>query len=255
MSEARNPPVRAREPAVYARGLAVELAPGRRALDGVDLDLAPGEIVHLAGPSGSGKTTLLRALRGLVPLAAGELEVLGRRPERGFALAPEVAFVPQHLGLVRARSVLSNVLAGALARAPAWRAWSGLAARDELERARALLARLSIEHLAERPAGAISGGERQRAAIARAWMQAPRLVLADEFLAHLDPRTADVVLREVEAARARGVAFVATTHDPALVARLGGRVVALEMGRAAPAPEAAFRARLSAAHAAHAAAS
>lgn len=217
--------------AVAARDVSVALAPGRPTLIGVDLTVQAGEIVYLVGQSGSGKTTLLRAIRGLVPLAGGTLEVLGKPIRPGFALSSDVAFVPQHLGLVRPRSVIGNVLAGALVRMPAWRTWTGFARRDEIERAHEILTRLRIAHLAERAVHSISGGERQRTAIARAWMQDPRLVLADEFLAHLDPATSDIVQAEVAAARARGVAFVATTHDPRLVDGHAGRVVALAGGR------------------------
>jgi phosphonate transport system ATP-binding protein len=177
----------------------------------------------------------LRALRGLVPLSGGTLEILGRRmdPETSFALPSDVAFIPQHLGLVRARSVLTNVLAGALARLPTWRSWTGFASPDEVEFAHQLLRRLEIDHLADQPVLSISGGERQRAAIARAWMQRPRLVLADEFMSHLDAGTAEIVLSEVDASRQLGIAYVATTHQVEMIRAHRGPLFTLREGRPA----------------------
>jgi phosphonate transport system permease protein len=214
--------------------------PGERPiLSEVGFDLARGESVILWGPSGAGKTTLLRVLAGLRTPARGEVAVLGeaiagegtRGAARGRASRARVALIPQHLGLVLERTALDNVLCGALGRLGAL---SGLVAfpRKLRERARGHLRRLGLEDRADVPVRCLSGGERQRVSLARALMQEPAVILADEPVASLDhDRARDVLalLREVSAES--GAALVTVLHDDRLAAEHAPRLLAIAGGR------------------------
>jgi putative ABC transport system ATP-binding protein len=176
------------------------------ALAGVDLAVAPGELVALVGPSGSGKSTLLALLCGWETADSGELayggDLAGRRPD---ALGwPELALVPQALGLVPDLSLADNVLLPARLR--------GRAA-EESDRAAGLLARFGLDHLADRYPHQASLGEQQRAAVARALLLRPAVLLADEPTAHQDRGHADRLLDALAGAAREGAAVLVATHD------------------------------------------
>jgi putative ABC transport system ATP-binding protein len=176
------------------------------ALAGVDLTVAAGELVALVGPSGSGKSTLLALLCGWETADAGTLayggRLAGRRPD---ALGwPELALVPQALGLVPDLSLADNVLLPARLR--------GRLA-DEEERAARLLAGFGLDHLADRYPHQASLGEQQRAAVARALLLRPAVLLADEPTAHQDRGHADRLLDALAAAARDGAAVLVATHD------------------------------------------
>jgi putative ABC transport system ATP-binding protein len=176
------------------------------ALAGVDLTVAAGELVALVGPSGSGKSTLLALLCGWETADAGTLAyggpLAGRRPD---ALGwPELALVPQALGLVPDLSLADNVLLPARLR--------GRLA-DEEERAARLLAGFGLDHLADRYPHQASLGEQQRAAVARALLLRPAVLLADEPTAHQDRGHADRLLDALAAAARDGAAVLVATHD------------------------------------------
>ncbi|WP_435112660.1 phosphonate ABC transporter ATP-binding protein [Nocardiopsis synnemataformans] len=222
-------------PVVSVRGLTVvyDTAP---VLDGVDLDVAPGEVVALLGHSGSGKSTLMRALTGMAPVTSGELRVAGRDVTalRGRALRSlraDVGHVFQHFHLVPRLSALANVLTGGLHEAgPASRV--GVFSREQRVRALALLDRVGLADQARQQARTLSGGQQQRVAIARALMQDPGLILADEPVASLDPRLAGSVLGLLsELARERGVPVLVSLHVVALARRYTDRAVGLREGR------------------------
>jgi phosphonate transport system ATP-binding protein len=219
-----------------ARGLS-KTHGGRRVLDDVTLDLAPGAFVALVGPSGSGKTTLIRCLAGLAAPDAGTITLDGTpilphpgRPAAGAARG--IGIVDQSYTLVRRASARHNVLAGRLAQLPAWRVALGWYPAGETARAEALLATVGLAGMGERRADRLSGGERQRVAIARALAQDARVILADEPVASLDPDSAASVLALLaELARRDGRAVLASLHQPALARAFADRVLRLEHGR------------------------
>ncbi|MEW6071866.1 MAG: ABC transporter ATP-binding protein [Planctomycetota bacterium] len=201
-------------------------------LDGVDLAVAPGETVAVVGPSGAGKSTLLYAAGGLVSPAAGtvriggcDLATLGEN-ELARLRNREIGFVFQDHYLLPQCTVLENALVPALA------GWPGPG--DAEARARELCARVGLaERLGHRPA-MLSGGERQRAAVVRALINQPRLLLADEPTGSLDARTAAELIELIAALpAAHGVALLVVTHAPGLARRLG-RVLELAAGRLSP---------------------
>lgn len=191
------------------------------ALAGVDLTVAAGELVALVGPSGSGKSTLLALLCGWETPDEGSLTLggplAGRRPaDLGW---PELALVPQALGLVADLSIADNVLLPARLRG-----------QDETARAGLLLADFGLAHLAGRYPQQSSLGEQQRAAVARALLLRPAVLLADEPTAHQDRGHADQLLDAVEAAAREGSAVLLATHDETAWAR-ADRVLTLRDGR------------------------
>jgi len=197
-----------------------------RVLDGIDLDVAPGERVAVTGPSGSGKTTLLLLLAGLEQPTGGSLELEGRRLDAlgADALADlrrdRIGIVFQSFHLVPSLSALENV---ALPLEIAGRAGAR-------ERARELLASVGLaDRLAHYPSQ-LSGVEQQRVAIARAVSHSPGLVLADEPTGNLDDRTGESVAELLfELNRASETTLVLVTHNAALAARCD-RVLRLHEG-------------------------
>jgi putative ABC transport system ATP-binding protein len=198
------------------------------ALRGLDLRVERGELVALLGPSGSGKSTLLHLAAGLDRPSAGEVRVAGRSLSRldedGLAAyrAKELAVVFQSGNLWPSLSARENVLLS-----------QRLAGREGANAADEALAQFGLADRARHHAGALSGGEQQRVAIAAAAARRAPLVLADEPTAELDEQNEAIVLEELERLRSGfGATVVVVTHSPA-VADAAGRVVEIRDGRSA----------------------
>ncbi|MCW0215947.1 MAG: phosphonate ABC transporter ATP-binding protein [Pseudonocardia sp.] len=222
-------------PVVSVSGVTKEFGT-TRALHEVDLRVEQGEVVVLLGRSGSGKSTLLRHLDGLERPSAGAVEVLGEdlaalRPAALRALRGRVGMIFQRFELVGSLTVVENVLTGALARlrGPRLGLWSyprslKLAALTHLER-------VGLLDKTYQRADQLSGGEQQRVAIARALMQDPRILLADEPVASLDPESSDQVMRLIrEIAADDGLTVVCSLHQVDLALDWGDRIVGLRRG-------------------------
>jgi putative ABC transport system ATP-binding protein len=197
------------------------------ALNGVDLDVAEGELVALIGPSGSGKTTLMGVIGGLDLPDAGSVEVAGIDVTslRGEALAAyrlrTVGFVFQSPGLVTLMTAVENVSLPLLL--------MGKLPVEAERRARAALASVGLEARARHRAFELSGGEQQRVALARALVKEPRLLLADEPTGQLDSETSAAIIGLIRSFRGRTTVIVAT-HDDA-VAAIADRAPRIEDGR------------------------
>jgi manganese/iron transport system ATP-binding protein len=181
------------------------------ALEAATGEVAPGQSVALIGPNGAGKSTLIRAVLGLVPLAAGRIEVLGADP---VAARRDVGYVPQAdlLDLDFPVTVLQVVLMGRYRRI----GWLRRPGRADRERAREALAEVGLADRADRRFGELSGGQRQRVLLARALAADPRLLLLDEPFNGVDSVSQELLLDALSRARAGGAAVLISTHDLAL---------------------------------------
>lgn len=212
-------------------------ADGTLALDRVSLSVQPGEFVVLLGASGAGKSTLLRIANGLVQPTNGEVRVEGiplTRPNLK-RIRRSTAMVFQQFQLVPRLSVERNVLLGALARQYYWRALTGWFPMEERRRAAQLLAEVGLQeqHLYRR-ATELSGGQQQRVAIARAFLSRPRLLLADEPVASLDPAlSTEIVALLRDQARRTGTAVLCSLHQTGLAMQFADRVVCVQAGTVA----------------------
>ncbi len=224
-------------PLVRVEELTKEFPNGVKALRGVSLEVREGEFLAVLGLSGSGKSTLLRCVNRLLEPTGGRVEVFGRDVTRAEgaelrALRREVGMIFQQFNLVKRHTVLDNVLSGSLGRTGTFRSLLLSFPEPEEERAMAALTRVGLADRAGSRADRLSGGQQQRVAIARALMQRPRLILADEPVASLDPALRHSVMRHIEALnREEGLTVVCSLHDIDLVSRYATRVVALRDGR------------------------
>jgi putative ABC transport system ATP-binding protein len=193
-----------------ARGLRY-VRDGQTILAGVDVTVDPGESLAVTGPSGSGKSSLLAVLAGLVRPAAGEVSLNGA-PLTGFAgPVSGVAVVLQGYGLVSLLTAAENIEVALRA--------AGRPAAAAPAAARAALAQLGLEAHADQLVEELSGGQQQRVAVARALALKPKLLIADEPTAELDPAARAVVLARIFDVVAGGGALVVATHDPEVAAR------------------------------------
>jgi iron complex transport system ATP-binding protein len=201
--------------------------PQNPVIKGGSFSIHDGEFVGIVGPNGSGKTTLLRALIGLLPIFSGLIAVSQHPIEKieRRELAQKIAFVPQLMEPVDGFTVEDLVLLG---RTPYLERFS-FESDDDHEAARWAIEELKIEGLKDRPVTELSGGEFQRAAIARALAQEPKVLLLDEPTSHLDIRyqvNLCKLLRKLRAHRS----VVATFHDLNLAARFCSRIILLKDG-------------------------
>lgn len=211
---------------------------GRSLLCVEQLHIAAGERVAIVGHNGAGKSTLLRLLSGFMPPVHGQAEVLGRDLSRGLpahalqSLRTELGQVMQGLHLVGRLSALDNVLIGCLGRISGWRGWLRCFPGHEIARAESALDAVGMLAHARTRADRLSGGERQKVAIARLLMQGPRLILADEPTAALDPSAAAEVCHLLAKAAADAT-LITVVHNPSLLPLLAERVIGLRQGKVA----------------------
>ena len=203
----------------------------RTVLNAISATFAPGECVAIMGPNGSGKSTLMRAAAGLIPPASGDI-ALHAKPLatwRRADLAREIAYLPQG-GEVHWPLTVRNIVA--LGRLPHAHRFAKKNDTDEAAITRAMEA-CDIAHLADRPATALSGGERARALLARALASEAKIILADEPFAQLDPSHQLHAMEVLKSASQAGALVIVVLHDLSIAARHCSRVVLLSEGRLA----------------------
>jgi len=213
----------------------------RKALDGVSVSVACGEMVALIGPSGSGKSTLLRSITGLQSIDGGKgtISVFGQMVQSNGRVAGTVRATRSRLGmifqqfnLVGRLSLFSNVMLGALGRLPGWRGVLGAWPTADKLKAMQALHRVGVSDYAAQRANTLSGGQQQRGAIARALVQGAEAILADEPVASLDPVSARKVMELlVELNKRDGLGVIVTLHQVDYAIRYCDRVVALKAGK------------------------
>ena len=202
---------------------------GEAAVDGIDLDVAPGEALAVMGPSGSGKSTLLNLIAGLDKPTSGTITVAGQRVD-GLSETKvaryrrrQVGMIFQFFNLLEDLTVADNVLLPAQL--------AGTPRRKARASCGELLARLGIDRYKNSYPGRLSGGERQRVAIARALVNSPAVLLADEPTGAVDTATGEEIGQLLLDLNAAGQTLVLVTHNPGLASKYASRTVRLADGR------------------------
>ncbi len=208
---------------------------GTQALKDVSFTVEDREFLVVIGLSGSGKSTLLRCINRLVEPTEGrilldEVDVTRASSQELRLLRRHIGMVFQQFNLVKRSSVMTNVLSGRLGYANSWASLIGIWPKADRERALQALGRVGIADKANSRADALSGGQQQRVGIARTLMQDPRLILADEPVASLDPVLSHSILQYLEQLNKEGITVICSLHFLDLVHRYATRVIALKDG-------------------------
>jgi|SRR5438105_1544804 len=226
---------------IELRGLVKEYRPGKPVLRGIDLDIEGSGLTAIVGPSGTGKSTLIRCINRLVAPTAGsiwlgslegriDLAVLQGRALR--ASRRHIGMVFQEYNLVERLSVMENLLCGRLGYVTPWQAWRRRFPQQDIDRAFELLQTVGLADFVNQRADALSGGQRQRVGIARALMQQPKVLLADEPTSSLDPKTSVEIMTLLrDQGVQRGIPVVVNSHDVELARRFSDRVVGMAGGK------------------------
>ena len=209
---------------------------GTHALKGIDLNVEEGEFCILLGLSGSGKTTLLRCLNRLIEPTFGEIhfdgeDVIAAEGQKLRLIRRKIGMIFQQFNLIKNLSSLTNVLTGKLGYSSLLHSLVLSKNKKDVKIALENLQRVGLKDLAGNRVKNLSGGEQQRVAIARALMQNPKVILADEPIASLDPATADSVMQYLgELNKKDKITIICSLHFLSLARRYGTRVVGLKDG-------------------------
>ncbi|MCV9936940.1 phosphonate ABC transporter ATP-binding protein [Boseaceae bacterium BT-24-1] len=222
--------------ALVIRNLVKEYRKGQPVLRDISLSVTEPGIVAIIGPSGTGKSTLIRCINRLVDPTSGsimlggtDLAKLQGEPLR--AARRRLGMVFQEYNLVERLTVIENVLCGRLGYVPVWRAWTRRFPEADIARAFALLDSVGLADFATRRADQLSGGQRQRVGIARAVMQEPDLILADEPTSSLDPKTSVEIMELLaKVGRERDIPVLVNIHNVALARRYALRMIGMSKG-------------------------
>lgn len=210
---------------------------GTHALKGVSFEVRPGEFLVVIGLSGSGKSTLLRCINRLLDPTSGTIEFLGQDISKikNYELREvkkQIGMVFQQFNLIKRKSVLTNVIIGRLGSMSTWKSIVGNFPESVSADAMKCLEIVGIEEKAEARADLLSGGQQQRVSIARSLMQNPKLLLADEPVASLDPATANSIMQYFDRINKEfGTTVICNLHFLSLVRQYATRVIALKDGR------------------------
>lgn len=209
---------------------------GTHALKGISFEVDEGEFLVIIGLSGSGKSTLLRCINHLIEPTSGKIEFLGKdithiRGEELRKVKSQIGMVFQQFNLIKRRSVLTNVITGKLGSLKTLDTIFEKYSDEVITEAHRCLETVGIPEKADIRADSLSGGQQQRVAIARSLMQNPKLLLADEPVASLDPATSNSVMQYFEKINKElGTTVICNLHFLSLVRRYASRVIALKAG-------------------------
>jgi phosphonate transport system ATP-binding protein len=218
------------------RNLSKSYVAGTPVLEDVNLEIAARGITAIIGASGTGNSTLIRCINRLVEPTSGE--ILFESQDLARLSGPALRRARRHIGmvfqeynLVERLTVMENLLTGRLGYVSAWRAWRRKFPPEDIRRAFELLDVVGLSGFAQQRADALSGGQRQRVGIARAVMQEPRLLLADEPTSSLDPKTSVEIMELLAAVgRSRSIPVLINMHDVELAKRFAERIIGMRGG-------------------------
>lgn len=210
---------------------------GVRALEDVSFEVPDGQFLAVIGLSGSGKSTLLRCINRLIEPTSGQIfwngeDITAATQEEMRLIRRKIGMVFQHFNLVHRSKVITNVMAGRLGYVnPTWSLINRFS-KEDLNKAMIQMKRVGIADKAQQRADELSGGQQQRVGIARALMQDPELILADEPVASLDPVLAHSIMKHLEDINKQdGVSVLCSLHFLDIVHRYADRVIALNEGK------------------------
>jgi len=207
------------------------------ALHGIDIEFYQGEFVVFIGSSGAGKSTFIRCINRMVDPTEGSLEFDGVRIDnlRGASLRRQrakIGMIFQHYNLIGRVNVIKNVMHGLLGQVPLWKSLLGLYPEKEKRRAVELLNEIGLGEQMYKRADALSGGQMQRVGICRSIMQDPKLLLADEPIASLDPKSSEIVMDSLKhITKQRGLCCIVNLHQVDYARKYADRIVGMKGGK------------------------
>jgi phosphonate transport system ATP-binding protein len=206
------------------------------ALQGINLSIDRGTNYAIVGQSGSGKSTLLKLMNGMMTPSKGTIKVDYKTPnmnDKKFkSMMHKIGYIPQSLGLIKNISVLENTLIGALPRLNKIQSLLKVFPDEEIREAEKILTLVGLSGKEERKAYMLSGGEKRRVAIARAFMQKPTILLADEIVSELDHVTAKEIMNLIANAQKRlNMTAIMVHHDMQLALQYANRVAVIKEGQ------------------------
>lgn len=210
--------------------------PGKPVLTDINLTIADTSITAIIGPSGTGKSTLLRCINRLVEPTAGKIlingvDICGHSGKALRAARRRIGMIFQEFNLVDRLSVMENALCGRLGYVSSWKAWLRKFPQEDIDAAFDLLDVVGLGDFAVTRADNLSGGQRQRVGIARALMQEPQILLADEPTASLDPKTSVEIMELLcDVVEKRNVPILVNMHDVTLAKRFTTRMIGMSGG-------------------------
>lgn len=206
-------------------------------LRGIDLTFYEGEFVVVIGPSGAGKSTFIRCINRMIDPTGGEILFGGQAIQhlKGAALRrvrSRIGMIFQHHNLVGRTNVIRNVLHGRLGQMPFWKSFLGLYAQADRAEAMRLLHTVGLQEQIYQRADSLSGGQMQRVGICRAMLQSPSLLLADEPIASLDPKSAEVVMESLHRITLeKSLTCIVNLHQVDFAQRFATRIIGIKGGR------------------------
>ncbi|RAI79508.1 phosphonate ABC transporter ATP-binding protein [Macrococcoides goetzii] len=210
---------------------------GHVGLDNVNLEINKGEFIVIVGLSGAGKSTLLRSINRLHEISSGDISIDGvsitqAKGNKLLMMRRNIGMIFQSFNLVKRSSVIRNVLSGRVGYHPTWKMMLGLFPKKDKQIALEALDRVNIVEKAYSRADELSGGQQQRVSIARALAQEPKIILADEPVASLDPLTTKQVMDDLKRINQElGITIIVNLHFVDLAREYATRIIGLRAGK------------------------
>lgn len=239
LSDLISPKIKAKKQVLCVKQLTKAYKGGKNVLDNINFDLYEGEFVAVIGRSGAGKSTMLHTLNGTISASSGEILDVSGEHENVVTMPrkqlrhwrSQCSMIFQNFCLVPRLDVITNVLLGRLSHTPTWKSMFKIFDDKDRVKAIELLKWLKILPHALQRAENLSGGQQQRVAICRALMQEPKILLADEPVASLDPKNTTRIMDALQKVSGEGIAVMVNLHSIELVHQYCTRVIGLEKGK------------------------